>query len=351
MSQSPDRSFIEVKDEFSAKLNEQANGLFLRLTGLDVQKTGIDDWGKQYFSAHHTGRRLFFSLESSARIIYDSVGHSNRKAEELVFMDYGAGLGTLFLLAGLSGFRSVLYNDLFPNWTENARILCRELDIPVTDFITGDVDAVTGYCSAQQVHIDILASRNVIEHIYSLRSFYAKLKNAGCASLIFSTTTANFHNPAMRLKHIFHHRKMEKKYYLNQREKKIRQLVPGMGAKELPGFIQLTRGRAFEDFDQAVRASLEGRPVEPVEFLYSNTCDCENGVWAEHIITRSDYAAILEDAGFKMEYTPGFWDTHYRYTLLNRFTDFLNRVIKKAGNKGIVLSPFVNVVATVPGHE
>jgi len=351
MSQPAERTFIEVKDAFSAKLNEKANDLYQRLKGLDLQKTAIDDWGKQYFSAHHTGKRLSFSLESSARIIHQSVGFTGRKAEDLVFMDYGAGLGTLFLLAGLSGFKKVYYNDLFPNWTENARIICRELDVPVSDFITGDVDAVTGHCSSQQVHIDILASRNVIEHIYNLRSFYAKLKEAGCTSLIFSTTTANYHNPAMRLKHILHHRSMEKKYYLAQREKKIRKLVPGIGEKDLAKLIRLTRGRAFEDFDQAVRASLEGRPVDPVEFLTSNTCDCENGVWAEHIITKENYAAILKDAGYHMNYTPGFWDTHYRFALLNGFTALLNKIIKKAGNKGIVLSPFVNVVATAANHE
>lgn len=351
MSQPAKRIFIEEKDALSAKLNEKANDLYQRLKGFDLQKTGIDDWGKQYFSAHHTGRRLFFSLESSTRIIYESAGYTGRKTEDLVFMDYGAGLGTLFLLAGLSGFRKVYYNDLFPNWTANARIISRELDVPVSEFITGDIDAVTDYCFSNKEHIDILASRNVIEHIYNLRSFYEKLNKSGCSSLVFSTTTANHHNPAMLIKHIFYHRKMEKKYYIAQREKKIRQLIPDVGPRELARLTRLTRGRAFEDFEHAVRNSTVGKQVEPVEFLASNTCDSENGVWAEHIITKANYAAILNEAGFKMDYTPGFWDTHYRFVLLNWFTAILNKIIRKVGDKGIVLSPFVNVVATASKHE
>lgn len=345
------QDFIKITDELSALLNRKSNELFDKLRTLDVQHTAIDEAGKQYFSSHHTGRRLYFSIQSSARIIYDAVKQTGRPADELSFTDYGAGLGTLFLLAGITGFKSVYYNDLFPDWTENARILCRELDITITDFITGDVDSMIGYSKTKNIHFDIIASRNVIEHIYSLSAFYSKLRASGCTSLVYSTTTANYHNPVMLLKHVLFHRKLERSYFPEQRRAWIKELAPGIGNKELAELTSITRGRAFDDFTRTVQDYLEKKPVPPVPWLGSNTCDCRTGVWAEHIITKANYASILEEAGFNMEYTPGFWDTHYRFAMLNIFTRALNGIIRKLGKKGIALAPFVNVVATTAVHE
>ena len=343
--------FIEPGDSLSALLNEKANELHRKLSLLDVQKTGIDEQGKLYFSAHHSGQRLFFSIESSVRIIYDSVKLTGHEPSAISFTDYGAGLGTLFLLAGMTGFKSVYYNDLFPDWTENARILCRELDIPITDFISGDVDAMIEYGKTKNIHFDIFASRNVIEHIYSLPRFYSKLNASGCTTLIYSTTTANYHNPAMLLKHVLFHRKLERSHFPDQRKALIKELAPGIGKKELAQLVSITRGRAFDDFSNAVHNYLDKKPVAPVPFLGSNTCDCRTGVWAENIITKSNYARILKGAGFDMDYTPGFWDTHYRFALVNIFTKAFNGIIRKLGKKGITLAPFVNVVATTDKHE
>lgn len=52
--------FIRPVDELSKLINEKANLLFHQLKVLDVQRTGISDAGKDYFSKHHTGKRLFF---------------------------------------------------------------------------------------------------------------------------------------------------------------------------------------------------------------------------------------------------------------------------------------------------
>jgi hypothetical protein len=80
--------------------------------------------------------------------------------------------------------------------------------------------------------------------------------------------------------------------------------------------------------------------------LGTNTCDYKTGVWAEHLLTRKNYKAIIEEAGFASDYTPGFWDTHYKYGLFNFITTCFNRIIKMMGKKGYWLSPFVNVVAS-----
>lgn len=345
MTLNQERLFIAAKDDTARLINERANHLYLQLLQLDISNTDIDTFGKYYFSNHHTGNRLFFSIQSSADIIYQSVKKVNRPIPELSFIDYGAGLGTLFLLAGTVGFNKVYYNDHFPQWCANARIICDKLGIPMDDYIPGDIDAVIDYGKANHVHFDILASRNVAEHIYKLRDFYTKLYQSGITNLCYASTTANYHNPAMRLKHYRLHHQVEKKQYKNQRAAYIKELVPAINSTDLDILVKVTRGKAFTDFTDAIDLYFKKQPIPAVEFLRTNTCDCRTGVWAENLITRENYADIIQTAGFTFEYTAGFWDTHYKYGIVNLITRLLNRFIKITNKKAYWLAPFVNIIA------
>ena len=343
--------FINYNDPLSALINEKANELFQSVRKLDVLQTDIDTSGKAYFLSHHVGQRLFFSTQSSAHIIYHAVKMTGMDITRISFTDYGAGLGTLFLLAGKLGFKNVFYNDLFPSWTSNAKILCNGLDIKITGFITGDIDVLLNYGKTNNIHFDILASRNVIEHIYNLKSFYTKLYNSKLVTVCYATTTANYHNLAMRLKHYRFHYKIENIQFKKQREEEIRKQIPGISDKDCKQLVTLTRGRAFEDFTNTINAFMNKEPISPVPNLRTNTCNCVTGVWAENMISRNDYKSIIENAGYTMEFTAGFWDTHYKYRALNWFTGLLNKKIKWIGNKGYWISPFVNVVAHTNKHE
>ena len=337
--------FIEPYDDLAKRINDKANELYQKLSVLDISDTEIDDFGKHYFSSHHTGRRLFFSLQSSADIIYRSVKKTGKEVSALSFIDYGAGLGTLFLLAGSVGFKQVYFNDYFPQWAGYAKIICDKLGIFITGFISGDIDAVIDHGKRNNVYFDIVASRNVVEHIYNLRAFYSKFCQSGVTGICYATTTANYHNIAMRLKHHWYHNKVEKATYKKQREDYIKELVPGINPKDLQQLIKYTKGRAFADFTNTIDLYYSKRSIPAVEFLGTNTCDCRTGVWAEHLITRKDYFDIIQNAGLTAEYTAGFWDTNYKYTVVNLLTGFLNRVIKLSGKKGYWLAPFVNIVA------
>jgi len=340
-----EHTFIEANDDTARLINNWANHLYQKLAVLNITDTDIDEFGKYYFNNHHAGSRLFFSVQSSAHIIYHSVKKSNKPIPDITFIDYGAGLGTLFLLAGLVGFKEVYFNDYFPQWSGYARIICTKLEIKITGFINGDIDAVIEYGKKNNVYFDIVASRNVVEHIYDLRSFYSKLYQSGLTTICYATTTANYHNIAMRLKHYWYHKKTEKSIFKKQREDHIKESIPGIDPKELGELVKLTRGRAFADFQDTVDLYLAKKNILPVEFLGTNTCDCKTGVWAEHLITKENYFDIIQNTGFTTEYTAGFWDTNYKYTLVNLLTGILNSVIKVFGNKGYWFAPFVNVVA------
>jgi len=338
-------TFIHPHNDTARLINDRANHLYQKLSVLDIGNTGIDDFGKLYFKNHHGGKRLFFSVQSSADIIYQSVKKTNQPISGLTFIDYGAGLGTLFLLAGMVGFKKVYFNDYFPQWAVYAEIIADKLGIRIDDYISGDIDAVIEYGKSNQIHFDIIASRNVVEHIYRLRDFYTKIYRSGITGVCFATTTANFHNPAMRLKHYLLHYKVERSIFKKQRELFIPELVPGIHKKDLDALVKMTRGKAFEDFTKAVDLYFKEQPIPPVEFLRTNTCDCKTGVWAENLLTRKNYMDVIEQAGFKAAYTAGFWDTHYKYPVVNLITGLLNRLIKFTGKKGYYFAPFVNITA------
>ena len=345
MPRNDEYDFIRPVDALSQHINNKARELYRQVLALDISGTAIDETGKNYFNSHHRGKRLVFSIESSADILYQSIRLMDKEVKDISFIDYGAGLGTLFLLAGKLGFRKTYFNDYFPQWANYARIICEKLNIDMDGYIAGDIAAVIEFGKTNHTDFDIVASRNVIEHIYDLGDFYTRLSQAGLTRVCFSTTTANPHNIAIRWKHYWFHKKVERTQFRQQRAAYIRELAPAVTEASMPTLVEITRGRAFADFTEAVRNFMATKPVAPVSNLGTNTCDCHTGVWAEHLVTRQTYKDIIQQAGWEFAYTPGFWDRHYKYAALNMLTGIFNSLVNMLGKKGYWLSPFVNVVA------
>ena len=63
-------TFLDHDDDTARLINDRANHLYQKLAELDISDTDIDEFGKYYFNTHHAGNRLFFSVQSSANIIY-----------------------------------------------------------------------------------------------------------------------------------------------------------------------------------------------------------------------------------------------------------------------------------------
>ncbi|MEO7487121.1 MAG: hypothetical protein ABIU77_08465, partial [Ferruginibacter sp.] len=325
--QQSDFIFLKEIDELSITINKQAAELFIRLQKFDPTALNIEDQFKAYFVQHHLGKRLHFSIQNSAHIIYQSVKKTRLKIEDISMVDYGAGLGTLYLLAGMLSFNKVVYNDYLPDWKNTAVSISQALQIKINHFVTGDIDDVLKYGAEEAFTFDIIASRNVIEHIYSLEFFYSEIYRHNPAAVILSTTSANFHNPAMRLKHYLLHKKIEREQYLPHRLRELRSAWPDISTKDLAKLAALTRGKAKKDFTDAVEDYKNNRQADPVQFLRSNTCICTYGYWCEHLLTKNEYRYIIDKAGFRMDFTPGYWDTNYKYRLMNLFAKLLNKLI------------------------
>ena len=338
-------TFIHAEDDLASIINKKANELFSLLHNFDASALEIDDSFKNYFKDKHLGQRLIFSLQSSAQIIYQSVKRSGKSIHEINIVDYGAGLGTLYMLAGMLGFKRILYNDYLPDWRDTAKTVCESLNIPITAYITGDIDQVLDFATSNSFQLDIIASRNVIEHIYSLPRFYTLIYQHNKHAVIFSTTTANYHNPAMWFIHYRVHKKIEKLSYFPQRKKILTTKLERINEKSLIDLTKKTRGKAKEDLDKAISDYQQQKPINAVPFLHTNTCDAETGYWCEHLLKKNEHNQFITQAGFKMEYSAGFWDTHYKSPMMNIFARVLNKLISFTGKKGYIFSPFVNVIA------
>lgn len=338
-------SFIQVVDQLSETINHHANALYSDLKNLDPQKLNIDESFRQYFVNHHLGNRLFFSIQNSCHILYQSVIKTKKPLTAITLVDYGAGLGTLFMLAGKLGFKKTIYNDYLPEWKETAEQICKTLQIKIDAFVTGDIEEVIAYAEKNTFRYDIFASRNVIEHLYRLDKFYTLVHNHHENAVIFSTTTANYHNPAMWLIHYFLHKKIEKKVHLPARMEAISKRLPELPRNQLLELAKLTRGRAGHDFETAIQDYQNNKSIELPDFIHSNTCDFNTGYWSERILKKKEHAFFAKQAGFIFECTPGYWDTHYNSVWKNGAAFIFNRLIRILDNQGIVLSPFINLIA------
>ena len=337
--------FLKGNGALAVAINQQAVELFTLLQNFDAASLDIDNHFKDYFIQHHLGRRLYFSIQNSAHIIYESVKKTGKEIPQISIADYGAGLGTLYLLAGMMSFKRVVYNDYLPDWKDTAVTISKALQIKIDGFVTGDIDAITKYAYVENFLFDIIASRNVIEHIYNLDFFYEEVHRHNPAAVIFSTTSANFHNPAMRLKHYLLHKKIEKEQYRPLRIKELQKMWPDIADRQLHQLADLTRGKAKKDFTDAVEAYKNNNQVTPVKFLRSNTCICTFGYWCEHLLAKSEYNSIIRKAGYCMNFTAGYWDTHYQSGVMNLLAKCLNKLILLTGKPGILFSPFVNIIA------
>ena len=337
--------FLHVADELSLLINTKANELFYAFKNFDATKFDTSNTYTDYFLHHHLGNRLFFSIQNSAHILYQGIKKCNQPIHTIIAIDYGAGLGTLFMLGGLLGFKQFDYNDHLPEWQPTAATICTAIGSTISNFITGDIDAVTEFASKQHFKYHLVVSRNVIEHIYDLSNFYRAIFLHNPTAVTYSTTTANYHNIAMRWYHIYIHKKVEKSY-VQQRIIQIKKLHPTLNQQQLIQAAKFSKGKGQQDFITTLQHFVTNQPILIDATLRSNTCESIHGVWCEHLLTKKEYAAIIHKAGFAIEYTAGYWDTHYKWSIFNFVATIFNKLIHALGKKnGILLSPFVNVIS------
>jgi 2-polyprenyl-3-methyl-5-hydroxy-6-metoxy-1,4-benzoquinol methylase len=335
--------FLPAYDNTANFIAEKALELFHRLKSINADSLGMPDYCLQYFKSSHT-TRLFFSIETSAHLLYRASKLSGRPPSDLVITDYGAGVGTLFLLAKLIGCRFVIYNDHLNDWRTSAELVARAVNVHIDMYVVGDIEESLKQLDKHEVRCDVITSRNVLEHIYKLDQFFHTIYLYQPQAIVISSTTANHANPASVIKHMTWHRKWEK-IFRKMRLETINRMLPELDKGVAKRLAAATRGNATSDLESAILAFRDHRTLPQVTATGTNTCDPSNGVWAENLLTRNQYRQLIDASRYEVIFVPGFWDTHYSNRALNYFSSLLNRIIRIIGSQALFLAPFIYVIA------
>lgn len=339
-----DDSFLLQTDSLAQMINTKAKELYQKYAQLSASELDLTEYGKVYFNKRHF-ERLFFSIQTSAELLYRSIKLKAKPIEELIIMDYGAGIGSLYLLAKLIGVKCVIYNDYNPVNSKAGKSICKALNIIIDFFITGDHTQTFQTLKEKNISCDIILSRNVVEHIYDLKDFYQKTKQFQPNALIYFSTTANYHNPANLWYHHGIHKKYEQKYFEKRREI-IKAFKKDASKSDIVSLAKATRGQAMEDLNKSIRDYFTNKTLPDPNIHYSNTANPENGIWAEHVIKKQDYKNIIEPIGYKLSIIPAFWDTHYKKGYKRLFGKTMNVLTRLVGEeKGLWFTAFIYVVA------
>lgn len=334
-------NFISPKDHLSTSINLQAHKLYDLVKGIDVSSLEIPYYCMYYLEKSHLNR-LFFSIQTSAHLLYRAIRLRKQPVQDIVLMDYGAGVGTLFLLAKMIGVKKVIYNDHLEDWKNSAEAIAKACSIKIDEYIVGDIESTMEFLKQKETSCDIITSRNVVEHIYKLDNFFDTVYRFNPGALVFSSTTANFYNPAAYIKHFLWHSKWEKEYRKNRKTIIESSGINGEAAEQL---AKRTRGLAAEDIQNAIKEYHSDQKFPPKKQLGSNTCDPSNGVWAEHLISFPEYRKLIGSEKYSIRFEPGFWDTHYSKSYKNMFGKAMNIFGKVSPATGFLTAPFIYVIA------
>lgn len=341
--------FLPQEDEPGITIQARATELYKHLRDLNVDGLGLPEHCLHYYKSSHS-TRLFFSIQTSAHLLYKALKMTGKNPSETIVMDYGAGVGTLYLLAKMIGCKQVIYNDHLEDWKLSARLIAEAIGIHIDHYIVGDINDCLNRLGRFNLQCDLIVSRNVIEHIYKLEVFYKAIHEQQPKAIVFSSTTANKSNPASVIKHIRWHRKWEK-VYRGKRQVVIERQAPGLSPTKMDRLVKSTRGLAADELKTAIETYRKSGKLPDPRIHGSNTCDPANGVWAEHLLAMGAYRRLINEKRFNVSFAAGFWDTHYSKAYMNKLGKTLNSIIKRGGRTAMRLAPFMYVIAEPPSDN
>jgi 2-polyprenyl-3-methyl-5-hydroxy-6-metoxy-1,4-benzoquinol methylase len=346
------------------ELNTAAGRLAYRLSALNPEKLDISEYNKRYFGRYM--RAVDLVLQHNTQLLGLALKETQKPLADVVLVDYGGGSGIFSLLAKELGVGTVIYSDIYETSCLDAAVIGEAVAARADAYVTGELDAVIAYLESAEIGCDAICSYDVIEHIYDLDSFYARLADlpSGESLTIAMASGANIRNPRTRRQLTALHRRVE-----------FEEQQPGRGHKDrdtLRSFLDLRRelitdhasksGYALDDDDVAklasatrgqdqsdIRATVDSYVQNPATLptpaTPTNTADPLTGNWAENLVEPGPYAKILRDRGFQVSILPGYYPRHHG-TIKRLVCAALNEIISLAGPRALALAPYFVIFAT-----
>ncbi|MFM2387366.1 MAG: hypothetical protein RL660_2123 [Bacteroidota bacterium] len=332
-------TFLPHTDELANDINRECAFIQKAINTLDVDSLPMEDFYKGYFRKCHLTRQVF-SLRTSAKLLYDSLKLLDKPLSEVCMLDYGAGLGTTYLLAKRIGVGKVIYNDLLPEFANPAIEVDKALGITMHDYIIGDTEATCKQLLAKGYKINLVISRNVLEHIYSLPAFFALMHQYLPQAILYNSTTANYNNPLAHLQHIYLHKKVLT-HAANTKVAFLAENYPQLSADKAALLAKQSPILNGEDLLAKAKLYLESGILPPKSTEGSNVCDA-TGNWREHLVPYSLYRqhATQYDLSFK----GGIWDVHQSNIVMRIIGKLMQGITNALGKYGYVAASFVYII-------
>ncbi|MCL1864050.1 MAG: class I SAM-dependent methyltransferase [Defluviitaleaceae bacterium] len=299
--------------ELGQRLDKGCRVLFKKIKSLNPDTLNISDYNKKYLRSKGWAQIFVY-----ARILY-TVLMENPNPDTI--LDYGGGTGLLSLLALELGIPNVYYNDIYEVSVDDAREIATACGYTRAGYVAGDIDKVIDYCSKHKTTFDVVASYDVLEHIYDLRTFFNDLKKTLSRDFVVCMKTgANTYNKeiydnlaighlkidSLSRNHEYGHKERDSlnaffdirlhiiHCHINENNLSINEI-------EAIGLAYTTRGYIKEDICNCVELYAKTGKVDPRDFIGAfefNTCDPLTGNWQEHIIDYEKLTKTCESLGY-----------------------------------------------------
>jgi hypothetical protein len=346
--------------ELLTDVDAAAKRLHQKLESLVINGLEISNYGKRYLKDQLSD--IGSTLQRYTYILAWSLAYKRNPKDRFVFIDYGGGPGILTLLAKEIGIGTVIYNDIYDVSCRDSRVVGKEIENEADFYVQGGVDDLIGFLQKDSIICDAIASYDVIEHIYDVEDFMAKICSLSPKSYnIVMSSGANPYNPVIKRRILRKHFEVEYKdrekqwgykerdcfrAYFAVRKEIISGYANNLSQAELDSLAKATRGLIESDIIECVEEFLKTGKSPPEPAHSSNTCDPYTGNWAEHLMDVDQLAGIPSRGGFEVNVKAGYYgqtSNDFRKRLL---AHFLNPLITILGAKGLMLSPFYTIYGT-----
>ncbi|MBT8327529.1 MAG: class I SAM-dependent methyltransferase [Bacteroidia bacterium] len=261
--------------------------------------------------------------------------------------DFGGGIGFNSAFFSFVGFKEVIYVDIDSLSKKDAQTINSALGFNNITYLTSDYTIFKEFDLTKA----LICSRDVIEHIYDLKSFL----------LLSSKAKTNRHNTAAVSNSFFrkneflkiHHNaefvgnqnniskeRDSSEPYIQIRETILRDLNPNISEIKLDVLLGQTRGLIKKD----IIAFLEdGRlPEHHTSMLNTNTCDPLTGNWAERTLSFKNYEQLASSTGVQLDFNLVDYNTYNQPILKKIALSLLNSITKLSQNERLCASFTLN---------
>ena len=321
-----------------------------RLSEIDIEDLGLEEYQASYLNNLLLNKKYFVSIY--AIVLNELLLCCSMKKEDIFLIDYGAGNGLLGLFAKYCGFGKIVQVDTSSGCCFSQQILSKKLGLPIHENINGSYELLEKFAANPP---DALIATDVIEHIYDLDKFFATLQKLNKQLITVFTTASNDHNWWKKKKLMKVQKNDEwKGYDINNgnesnepfriiRSNIIKKELPQITYSELRRLVTHTRGLRKDDIVAACSLYKENGIVPPLILHPTNTCDPISGSWTERFLSFREYQELFNKYGFSLVIKNGFYN-EFQGGIKGTILKMLNVMIKKAGKKGSVLSPFIILI-------